>query len=174
MKQMAAPVRAFWETLSEEDKKELARRSRIICRTVETSSTRRVCLENIQFLANKYSQIKHCCYPIIQNPDFADETITLSSDIQVIKSYFSQFCDAVSDVSDSEQSNSETASPTSFRTSGKRVFLVHNSFHGDIVCQLANETGGSYYFDYVKGGEIIFQNWRVLKNSNRVIKEIFD
>ena len=171
MKQMVAHIRGFWETLSEEDKKELARRSRIICKTVEIDSTRRVCLENVQFLVNKHPQIKHSCYPIIQDSGFADEAIIPFSDIQVIKSYFSQFCDAVDDISDSEQSNSEIVSS---RTSGRRMFLVHNSFHGDIVCQLANETGGSYYFDYVKGEEVIFQNWRVLKNSNRVIKEIFD
>lgn len=59
------------------------------------------------------------------------------------------------------------------RRRSRREFLVHNSYHGDIVCELVRETPTAYFFDYVQDGEVIFRDWRVLKRSNRVLKEVF-
>lgn len=58
------------------------------------------------------------------------------------------------------------------RRRSRREFLVHNSYHGDIVCELVRETPTAYFFDYVQDGEVIFRDWRVLKRSNRVLKEV--
>lgn len=163
-RQMFPHVKRVWDSYSEDDKREISRISQIICRTVNNNTTRKICQEKIQELCAKYGVIRHDCGKIANDPTFSDEVVSPKSEIQFVKGYFLQFVEASPDSVDGEQ-------PVKFST--VRRFLVRNGYHGDIVVELSRETPGSYYFNYIKDGEVIFEDWRVLKNSGRVLEELF-
>lgn len=172
MSKMAPWVEVFWNSLNEGEQKELSKISRIICQTASIDSARNACYEKIVELCKRYNQIAHHCDAIISNRDFMQTSLIPCSDIQFITTYFGQFKDAYPN--ELEDWAQEKSNNHQNNTTGRRRFLVRNGYHGDIIVELVRETTGSYYFDYIKDGDVVFENWRVLKNSGRVIKEIWD
>lgn len=52
------------------------------------------------------------------------------------------------------------------------LYLVHNDWYGDIVCELIGENDRAYYFKFKDGDNVILPKWRVLKGSPRVLRQI--
>lgn len=163
-------IERSWNSCTEAEQQEIARTSRIICRTVKIDTARSICQDKIRELAQKYDFIRHACQvSVIDDPHFADENLVPYSTISFVQSYFSPFTEFFPE----EETSWGTAETKVPGVSDRRRFLVRNGYHGDIIVTLSRETGGSYYFDYIKDGEVVFQDWKVLKNSKRILEEIF-
>lgn len=160
MNKMTPWVRKFWESLSEDDKRTIARGARVICNAATIDTGRDICRSKVEELSRQFRTIAEDMSAFLNDESFTDSDIVPYSQIEFLTAYFAPFAELYPD---------DFTAPVSTR----RKFLVRNGFHGDIVCELASETAGSYFFDYIKDGIEVFKDWRVLKSSGRVLKEVF-
>ena len=158
-------VRKFWEELSPEDKEEVSQQSVIICKHIQDRYVRNTAVDVARKLSSKFPKLGDDVNRALDAIEDCSDGVQPLSDTKFIVNYFQQLAAKAKKVT-------TWATPKPAPKEGGRRFLVNNGFHGQIAVNLLKEDDKNYFFEYVKDGEVVFTDWKLKKNSPRVIREL--
>ena len=159
-------IRNFWNNLSQEDKDNVARQSVIICKHIMDNPVRDVAVRTARQLVAAYPFLSPDVDKMLDAVDDCSDRLQPLSDMEGIQSYFQQFAIKAKKLA-------SWVEPVIVPVSeGGRKFLVNNGVHGQITVKLLNEDNSNYWFEYTRDGELIFTDWKLKKNSPRIIREL--
>ena len=158
MKKQFPWVKRFWESSTSEQQVDIASKASAIRKFSTAAGARNRALELLKQLCETYPTIKRDCGFILDVEGIHDTNIVPCSDLEFMQAYFEQFPDMVA-----AQHVAEEA-----RISGKK-YRIRNDYWGEVVGVVTRESPSSLYFKCYRGDDVVIENWRLAKDSNRII-----
>lgn len=161
MSKMLPWVRAYWETLTIEERQAVVNHSQAIQDAATLDGTRSACKAALGQLCKDFPWFNNDCSNTLDTVEYGEDVYITEHDRDFLINYFSQF-------------SKQFAGEATRKSHNKlRAFRVHNDFYGDMVSQLIYETETSYFLRCYRGNKVVLENWRLAKNSPRILEEIF-
>lgn len=161
MKKQFPWVKRFWESLTVEQQHDLASKASSIRKFSVMDSARNRALEILKQLCETYPTIESDCGFILDVVGIHDAKIVPCSDLEFMQAYFEQFPEMAA----AQHTRKEAP------INGKK-YRIRNDYWGEVIGVVTKESPSSLYFRCYRGDDMVIENWRLARDSNRILGEV--